>query len=109
LSFCVSANFTTIGDEQPYENTKTKGQIPPSGLSKKFFLIACRLYSTFNHCQTTLLLIHTSDKTQLKRATVSNVKFHFLTVYLFLKWGFVMLPKLAHNSWAQGILLSQLS
>jgi hypothetical protein len=26
-----------------------------------------------------------------------------------LKWGFVMLPKLAHNSWAQGILLSQLS
>lgn len=25
LSFCVSANFTTMGDEQPYENTKAKG------------------------------------------------------------------------------------
>lgn len=25
LSFWVSANFTTMGDEQPYENIKTKG------------------------------------------------------------------------------------
>lgn len=73
LSFCVSANFTTMGDEQPYENTKTKGSNPSFWVKEKSLLVTHRLHSNFIHCQMSLFLIHVSGKRQFKKATSSNM------------------------------------
>lgn len=67
LSFCVSANFTTIGDEQPYENTKAKGSNSSFCMKEKksSFVVTHRMHSNFIHCQMTLFLIDTSGKRQI--------------------------------------------